>query len=392
MFWEIDKNGRLLDEDEPIDASALAVKAVESIVADLTTRHEWTPEFIAASTLTADIQAALKKVETKHRIAQNTKVDTAKFTGFGSTPFNQDGTRLLYVTRNLSQSSASRGALQPHVAVWDVNVGKELFRMQGHTDEIMWAGFNPDGSRIATVSWDGTLRMHNGHTGSLHWASPNSGGQSWAGDFSPDGKHIVWSSKGGQSIRVFDVEKGECQATFPLQVRNWVRSLEWNPDGRSIAIGGFSAYVWHPFGGTPAGTVELEVRVKSDGPATFASFDHVKWLDDAKLAVGCSDGSIVVWDHYSNLKEGFLRPHGLIAEGYAGLETHFLKEKETYLTLNNDGIVRFWRHTVPASLNNTKKRKSTVPDGPSKVTTIPEHDKAPVDDWLEKGAELWTAE
>ncbi|KAF2495014.1 YVTN repeat-like/Quino protein amine dehydrogenase [Lophium mytilinum] len=427
VIWDLDKNGRLLDEDEPLDAPALAAKALASISADLTTHHEWSSDFIGRSTLAADIETALKKAETEHHIAHNTIIPVARFVG--GDPISPDGSRLLYLTSDASTPSDIRDVDDaPWIGVWDLNAGKELYRLHGHTDTITWAGFSPNGTRIATVSWDGTMRMHDAYTGSLTWVTEDSRGQCWTAAFSPDGKQIVWSSKNGGVIKVLDVETGGCNATFPQKLNHWARSLAWTADGCYIAIGtgSPSAYVWRPLE-TDGAVMEIKLKKEEGGRkfGSMADLNSVKWLDDAKLAVGCSDGSVVVWDRFSNAKEGFLKTQGQVTDGYTPLGIHFLKEKETYVNLDHDGKIRFWRHSVPAFPSwwekgpakpekeaypatgkyvKITKRATPKPSEPNSSEELPvverltqrvklaDSKKAPVDEWLEKGAELWTAE
>ena len=70
---------------------------------------------------------------------------------------------------------------------------------EGHSDDVLWAGFSQDGRRIATVSqddevrlWDGIgnfLATLKGHTGPVVSAS-----------FSPDGTQLVSASQDGSGI------------------------------------------------------------------------------------------------------------------------------------------------------------------------------------------------
>jgi WD40 repeat protein len=43
--------------------------------------------------------------------------------------------------------------------LWDVVTGKELLRLEGHTEAVNRAAFSPDGKYIVTASWDGTAGL-----------------------------------------------------------------------------------------------------------------------------------------------------------------------------------------------------------------------------------------
>ena len=100
VFWELDEQGRLLDQEEPIDASAFAAQAINAILPDLIRKHEWSEDFVEASSLHADFTKALSNVATTHRRRHNTVFEDAGFGGFGSTSFSSNGGLFLYHTRN----------------------------------------------------------------------------------------------------------------------------------------------------------------------------------------------------------------------------------------------------------------------------------------------------
>ena len=50
------------------------------------------------------------------------------------------------------------------VKIWNVSPGpeqgKEITTLSGHTAEVSGVAFSPDGKHLASVSWDGTLRVY----------------------------------------------------------------------------------------------------------------------------------------------------------------------------------------------------------------------------------------
>ncbi|MCH8964434.1 MAG: PD40 domain-containing protein, partial [Planctomycetes bacterium] len=67
--------------------------------------------------------------------------------------FSPDGRRIV-------SASGDRTAL-----VWDVETGRELIALIGHTSRISSAAFSPDGQRIVTASDDSTARVWDSETG-----------------------------------------------------------------------------------------------------------------------------------------------------------------------------------------------------------------------------------
>ena len=61
--------------------------------------------------------------------------------------------------------------------VWDATSGQEMLTLKGHTDGVTSVAFSPDGKRLASASWDQTVKVWDatsgqetltlkGHTGS----------------------------------------------------------------------------------------------------------------------------------------------------------------------------------------------------------------------------------
>jgi WD40 repeat protein len=412
ILWDLDQHGRILDEEEHIDVGAFATKAIDAILPVLTAEHEWTEEFAKASNLRTDFEKALRQAAADHRRRHHTILRDARVGSFGSSIFSNDGKLLLYHTMNDSTQRSMRVPEKlPHVVVYDIDAGRELHRLSGHTDAIMWSAISPDQQCIASVSWDGTLRMYLATTGNLMWATEKSGGQSWAGAFTPDSTHIIWSSNGGRVIQVLDVIDGLKVSTFPETLTDWSRDLVWHPAGDQVALCvGQHAYVWRPFDGADGTITQHFVLDESKDWHRMASVQALGWMEDGRaLALQFSDGSKMVYDMETNSKEVFARPKGIqaasVGSGFYGV----LKSDEGpdfYISVDGDGKVRYWSTSVPARPSWWEKEQKDSDTASKKaypetgkyvnVTKVPKKGLAPEksgrDTWAEKGAELWTAE
>ncbi|KAL5373252.1 hypothetical protein DPSP01_012883 [Paraphaeosphaeria sporulosa] len=429
IVWELDSNGRLFVEEESINPPAIATKAIEAIMPELESEHEWTRAFVNASALHADFVKALEKTSADHRRRNNTVIQNAQIPSFVQNPFSYDGKLVLYVTNNQTTQHGMRDPDNlPHVVVYNVDAGREVHRFRGHTDMVAWAGFSPDGRYVASVSWDGTLRMYSIETGELEWATADAVGQSWSGAFSPDSTHIVWSSRSGREIKVHQVSNGRVVSTFPETVNHWCRHFSWHPTNQQIVLcADKTVYVWQPFDG-PGGLVVQHMVI--DGGDCFprmASIQNVFWIDDGRLlTIRISDRTTLVYDTRTNAKEVFKRPRGVDAADVRSGFYELPKEeggKSSYLSVDGDGKVRYWDRCVAPTpdvqsegespvealiLENRSKQPKEAPkngkfgavmrkiseqirdtkDGQDQATTSDEEREA----WVQKGTGIWTAE
>jgi WD40 repeat protein len=134
--------------------------------------------------------------------------------------------------------------------LWDRATGKELHRLEGHTDPVLFLGISADGKRavsgggggskepdFAVRVWDlenrKELRRFTKHTGRVMSSA-----------FLANGKQVV-SVGGGSEVRLWDVETGEEVRQFKghnHEVR-WVAGL---PDGKRFVTSGQDglAFLW----------------------------------------------------------------------------------------------------------------------------------------------------
>jgi WD40 repeat protein len=410
ILWDLDRHGRILDQEEPIDPASFATKAIVAITPQLAASHEWTQDFLDASTLHAKFTDALSEVAADHRRRHNTVIDNAKLGNFGSVLFSNDGRYLLYQTNYRGTPRGLRTADHlPQVVVYDLEAGKETHRLAGHTDAIMWSAFSPNREHIASVSWDGTLRMYSSSTGELEWASENSAGQSWAGAFSPDSKFIVWSSKNGQIVQIHDVVGGRKISTYQEKFSDWCRCLQWHPTRPQIALCvGKHAYVWDFSDSADGKTKHHYIMDHEDTFHRMGQVQSVGWMDGGKLLyIEMSEGTKMVYDTESNAKEMFRRPMGVVTAGYVqgGFYGVFTEEEQDfYLSIDGDGKARYWQTSVAALPSRWKKdptptvaEKKLFPETGkyvkiTKKTKAAQQDDASQDTWVERGAALWTAE
>jgi hypothetical protein len=139
----------------------------------------------------------------------------------GSVAFSPDGSRLA--------SASTDGTIK----VWDTASGQEVRTLKGHTGEVWSVAFNPDGSRLASASWDKTIKIWdlakvneprtlNGHTGPVDSVA-----------FSPDGSRVA-SAGFDRTIRIWDLARGNEPRTLGRHTGR-VYSVAFSADGSRLA-------------------------------------------------------------------------------------------------------------------------------------------------------------
>lgn len=173
--------------------------------------------------------------------------------------------------------------------MYDTSTGESLVTFRGHSETIIDLAISPDGDRVATASFDKTIKIWDAANGMelLTLAGHNDGASAVA--FSPDGKQVA-SGSYDRTIKIWDVESGKLLRTLHGHTGSVV-DLAFSPDGQRLASAGEypdnTARLWDATNGEVVGTLlGHEYTVHS---VTFSQ--DGKWLASAGM-----DGIIKIWD------------------------------------------------------------------------------------------------
>ena len=191
---------------------------------------------------------------------------------------------------------------------WDRLCHSELVTLRGHTSGVKNVTYSPDGSRLASASYDQTVKVWDAASGQELFTLKGCENANCV-VFSPDGKWLA-SAGGGQSlfhnswsgvVKIWDAAIGQEMLTLKGHT-DGVNSVAFSPDGKQLVSTGRDQTVklWDAISGQ-------EVRTL-DGHSNGVS--GVAFSPDGKHVVaGSNDNTVKIWDAASGQIVSTLEGH-----------------------------------------------------------------------------------
>jgi WD40 repeat protein len=231
------------------------------------------------------------------------------------------------------------------VKVWDAATGQEI-RSLPHPFKVWSVAFSPDGQSLASACGEfdtpGQVRIWDVDKGVARQVIQAGTGMYAFVRYSPDGRKLAWNC--GQSARPRDVvvwDLGASRQVFTISAHeDTVSSAAFSPDGQLLATSMGVPDVYDPK--KPPSPIKLwDARTGAlvralpghGGPTTRVTFSP----DGAFLASSGWDQSIKLWDVATGTEVRTLTGHTNIIESVV-----FSHDGRRLASADEDGVVRVW--------------------------------------------------
>lgn len=191
------------------------------------------------------------------------------------------------VVFNPSRSAVMGAREDGTVTTWDIYDGQPRQEWRGHTSGVLQIARSFDGTRYATASLDGSIRLWDVTGTSLH-IGPRHIQHASAVAFTTNGQRVVSGDTAGQ-VHVWDTSSGRCLSHQHLGP---TLTVSCSPDGKYLASGGEDGNVrlWDLASGDmlttllQTGSVVRDLVWRADGKVLAVAAGESIFLVDARTA------------------------------------------------------------------------------------------------------------
>ncbi|MFM9964996.1 MAG: protein kinase domain-containing protein [Planctomycetaceae bacterium] len=232
------------------------------------------------------------------------------------------------------------------IRVWDAQTGLSLLTLNGHTDRVVSVAFSPDGKWLASASHDTTVRVWDIKNGQVILTFPGHTREVTSVAFSPDGKWLASGSE-DRTARVWDATTGQELLTLEGH-KERVSSVAFSPDGKRLASASWdhTLKVWD----AASGQEQLTLTGHKNLVASVAFSP-----DGNQIASASFDDTVRLWDATSGQEKLKLEGHTDDVQSVA-----FRADGKWLASASEDQTVKVWDVKSGQELLTLKGHTDTI--------------------------------
>ncbi|RDW79404.1 hypothetical protein BP6252_04042 [Coleophoma cylindrospora] len=339
VLWHLDHDGKdtQMVPSPNVDLLAVSLSGIDTVIESVSSEMPWMQKESVRTALATGLTDLLSNTIRKYLLLER-KVIYGTFPSqcFSSLRANVSQRLFCYLLNDKTT-----------IEVFDMKSKKVVHRLVGHTENITSAVPSPNMKLLASVSWDGTVRIWNLENGECMNVLGSFEQQLWAGDWSLDSKHFAFTGGAGQvfGYRIADGTRvNEVFDIYPEESGS-SRSIRWSPNGQKIAMcqEGSKLMIWSPW------TNEMKQLWKWKFPRGInADFepDLGDWIDGGSKLIfnyHVYKSYVEVFDLVQNRKWLFSGGRNIKSADQAAQHYCFSTKRQMMIILCEDGVVRAWR-------------------------------------------------
>ncbi|MEG5034113.1 WD40 domain-containing protein [Microcoleus sp. AT3-D2] len=233
------------------------------------------------------------------------------------------------VAINPNGTILASGSYDRQIKLWNLETGQEFRTIKGHSSLIRSLAFSPDGETLASGSQDQTIKLWNLKNGQEIRTLIGHSSSVWSVAISPDGQTLA-SGSYDHTIKLWNLKNGQAFRTLIGHSKS-VSSVAISSDGQTLASGSYDHTI--KLCDLKAGKEVRTLRGHSDYVNSVAISP-----DGQILVSGSGDSTIKLW----NVKNGHtiftLTGHSAQVNSVS-----FSPDGNTLVSGSSDGSIKIWR-------------------------------------------------